>query len=171
MNNKKFIINRYSRNMIRVHKKLSNNQHALVEFHIYDNNLRWGNKNKTENPYVVISISFVISKNKKYCNNYGREKSRFHKKMHLNSTGRTGLEGLKWFADCIKHMEKYFFDKYKISTFLIIEWDDEKRMKAYRRLEKYGFIFEEGWSHNINGVTKYFNCYVNRIRDFCHTQP
>ncbi|KOP81996.1 hypothetical protein AMS60_05565 [Bacillus sp. FJAT-21945] len=107
---------------VRFHEILPNGQHLNIYFQRSRNGEfnQWG-------------VGLHIGKSRKEANKWYNKHS---KNKRARSTGTCGITGLKRALFYILH----FRDQMKTYEELIIEWEDDKRMRAYRYLKRYEFV-------------------------------
>jgi hypothetical protein len=110
------------------HKRLSNGQYIGMYF-----------KKVRVNHYIpsdrftIWKIGLTINKTRKKCNDWYYKQP---KNKPVIETGKCGLEGLRYAFQWIKELQAQLKD----GEYIIIEWKDEKRKRAYSYLERLGFI-------------------------------
>ncbi len=114
------------KSQVRYCEKLSNGQSVHVYF--------WREKEFVSGQMVYVwNAAAIITDSRKKANNWKNHNRRGIKEK---ATGKAGLEGLKKALDIILEF-KY---RLKPNEYLFVVFDDEKRKKAYRWLERYGFM-------------------------------
>ena len=93
----------------------------------------------------AMEISMVVGKsisdNKKWYNDHVNFRA-------VKSTGDCGLEALKFAVEVILQLQKVY-------PILTIEWLDDKRARAYKYLERFGFVFGHYTNHPESKVYFY----------------
>jgi hypothetical protein len=138
---------------LRIHHKLSNGQNISMFAFINKYNYK-------PTPYFIARIGLVISNNRRSCNDWHKSRhNKRTKKLLLQETGRTGLEGLLWAKKMLKELEPYLLEKYNLPLWIKVGWINEQRQRVYRRLEKDGYFFT-----NWHGD----DCLMKTLRDYSY---
>jgi hypothetical protein len=115
-----------NRNEVRFHNTLSNGQHIGVYF--------WFTT--FANGHREIKMGMCVAHTSRDCNRWwNRSKS----SLDNLSTGKVGLEALRYALSCLKEISNWCGE----GDYIAIEPSDSKRKSAYRYLERYGFEWRE----------------------------
>lgn len=114
----------------RIHERLSSGQHFNMYFKKYNSDRRKGE------PLVhgVWKVGLCVSETRREANDWWNSST--GSRLERQSTGKAGLEALRRAAE-------YLVDFSRLLGFhseLQVNWSDDKRRSAYRRLLRYGFI-------------------------------
>lgn len=123
----------------RIHEILSNGQHL----NIYIERLY----TKTIDHLSEWHVSVIISNNRKEANLWYK-----NKKNVSSVTGRCGIEGL---LKALEHII-YFKNNMMGDALIVVEWDNPKKKRAYKRLLNYGFVLYEDAYIGANDNYRYW---------------
>lgn len=117
------------------HKRLKNGQNAGFYIdkarYIPQFNKDYGD----DTGFTTFTIGFAIGKTRRQCNDWYNGRASRKNSISRKSTGKSGLEGLRFALDCIKGL----MSNLKQEEYIIVRWGDEKRRRAYKWLTKLGF--------------------------------